>query len=171
MQIAHDSVVTLEYTLKDASGETIDSSDGEPLSYLHGHGELVPGLERALLGRKEGDSLQVEVAPEDAYGEHDPERIIEIARDELPDDVEPEIGLELSTDGPDGEPVTLWIVDIEEDRITLDGNHPLAGQPLHFSIKILVVRDATAEEREHGHVHGHYDEDEDEPEAEAPTTH
>lgn len=154
MNIAANTVVTLEYTLKDETGEIIDSSDGEPLEYLHGQGQLVPGLERELEGKQKGISLEVKVAPEDAYGEHDPDRIIEIERKELPDDLTPEVGLELATDGPDGNPITLWIVDIEGDKITLDGNHPLAGQTLNFAIDIRDVRQATAEEIEHGHAHG-----------------
>lgn len=153
MNIATNTIVTLEYTLKDETGEVIDSSEGEPLEYLHGHGQLLPGLEQALEGKKKGVKLDVKVAPEDAYGEHDPDRIIQIERQELPEDMTPEIGLELATDGPDGSPVTLWIVDIEGDTITLDGNHPLAGQLLHFEVQIHNVRQATPEEIEHGHEH------------------
>ena len=154
MKIVENTVVTLEYVLKDDSGEILDSSDGEPLEYLHGHGQLVPGLERELEGKTSGASLNVKVPPEDAYGEHDPERVIEVERSELPEDLTPEIGMELSTEGPDGEPLTMWITEISDASVTLDGNHPLAGQTLHFSIEVRGVRAATEEELSHGHVHG-----------------
>jgi FKBP-type peptidyl-prolyl cis-trans isomerase SlyD len=154
MKIAAGSVVTIEYTLTDDDGEVIDTSDGEPLEYLHGHGQLVPGLERELEGRKAGDSLKVVVPPKDGYGDHDPARVVEVDRSELPEDIDPEIGLELTTEGPDGEPITLWVTDVEEGTVTLDGNHPLAGQTLNFAIDVRAVRAATAEELQHGHVHG-----------------
>jgi FKBP-type peptidyl-prolyl cis-trans isomerase SlyD len=154
MKIVENTVVTLEYVLKDDSGEILDSSDGEPLEYLHGHGQLVPGLERELEGKTSGDSLNVKVPPEDAYGEHDPERVIEVERNELPEDLTPEIGMELSTEGPDGEPLTMWVTEVSDDTVILDGNHPLAGQTLHFSIEVRSVRAATEEELSHGHVHG-----------------
>lgn len=157
MKIATDTVVTLKYTLRDESGEVIDSSDDEPLEYLHGHGQLVPGLERALEGKSQGAKFDIQVPPEDGYGEHEPEQLMEIDRADLPEDLEPEVGMELSADGPDGEVATLWIADIEGSTITLDGNHPLAGQFLNFSIEVENIRAATAEEIDHGHAHGEDD--------------
>jgi FKBP-type peptidyl-prolyl cis-trans isomerase SlyD len=154
MKIAANTVVTLEYVLKDDSGEILDSSDGEPLEYLHGQGQLVPGLERELDGKKAGDSLEVTVPPEDAYGAHDPDRVIEVERGELPEDLLPEVGMELNTEGPDGEPLIMWITEVNDESVTLDGNHPLAGQTLFFSIDVRAVRAATEEELSHGHVHG-----------------
>jgi FKBP-type peptidyl-prolyl cis-trans isomerase SlyD len=157
MKIAADTVVSLEYTLKDENGEIIDGSDGEPLEYLHGHGQLVPGLEKQLEGKKVGDKLKASVPAEEGYGTHDPERVVEVTRAELPEDLVPEIGMELSTEGPDGEPLTLWITDVTDTQVTLDGNHPLAGQTLHFDIDVRSIRAATKEELEHGHVHGEGD--------------
>ena len=154
MNVAADTVVCIDYTLTDDTGEVIDSSDGEPLEYIQGHGQLVPGLEREMEGKKAGDAFKISIAAADGYGEHDPSRVVQVERAELPDDLEPEIGMELSTEGPDGESITLWITDISPSGITLDGNHPLAGQTLHFSIEVRKVRAATAEELSHGHVHG-----------------
>jgi len=154
MKIAANTVVSLEYVLKDDSGEILDSSDGEPLEYLHGHGQLVPGLERELEGKKAGDALDVKVPPKYAYGEHDPEHVIEVERGELPEDLVPEVGMELTTEGPDGEPLTMWITEINDEVVILDGNHPLAGQTLFFNVEVRDVRAATEEELSHGHVHG-----------------
>lgn len=154
MKIAADTVVTLEYTLTDDSGEVIDASDGEPLEYLHGQGQLVPGLERQLEGHKAGETLAVDVLPAEGYGDHEPARVVQVERNELPADLDPEVGMELNTEGPNGEPITLWITDVSETEITLDGNHPLAGQTLHFNIEVRAVRAATEEELTHGHVHG-----------------
>ena len=158
MKIADNTVVTIDYELTDDKGEIIDQSPSdEPLEYLHGHGQLVPGLERQLLGKQSGDAFKADVAATEGYGEYDHLRIIQIKRDELPEDLSPEIGMELSSEGPDGEPVAFWISNIQKDVITLDGNHPLAGQTLHFSIKIKEVRTATEEEIAHGHAHGDND--------------
>lgn len=154
MKIGAGAVVAIDYTLTDDSGEVIDSSDGEPLEYLHGTGQIVPGLERELEGRQAGDNLKVKVSPADGYGEHDPNRVVEVERTELPDDLELEMGMELCTEGPEGEPTVMWITEISESHVTLDGNHPLAGQTLNFSIDVRTVRKATADEVSHGHVHG-----------------
>ena len=154
MHIAANTVVCLDYTLTDDTGEVIDASEDEPLEYLHGQGQLVPGLERQLEGKKAGETLDVVVSAAEGYGEHDPARVVQIERSELPEDLEAEIGMELSTEGPGGEPITLWITEVNDKEVTLDGNHPLAGQTLHFNIVIRTVRKATAEELTHGHVHG-----------------
>ena len=154
MKIAKDMVVALNFTLTDDQGEIIDSSEGEPLSYLHGYGELVPGLEKALLGHAVGDSLKVTVDPEEGYGTVVSDLLIEVERSELPDDMEPELGLELTCDGPDGEAVSMWIVDITDEGVKLDGNHPLAGLTLHFEVDVAAIRHAEPEEIAHGHVHG-----------------
>jgi FKBP-type peptidyl-prolyl cis-trans isomerase SlyD len=155
MKIARDSVVSIDYTLTDDKGEVLDSSKGQkPLDYLHGHGQIVPGLERELEGKQLGDSFKVDVAPKDGYGEHNPRRIVQVPRTELPSDLAPEIGMQLAAEGPDGEVVPLWITAVTDSQVTLDGNHPLAGQTLHFAIDIRGVREATKEELTHGHVHG-----------------
>lgn len=162
MKIAADKVVSLDYTLRDEKGDLVDSSEGEPFAYLHGHGQLVPGLERALEGKVVGDHVDVKVSAEDGYGAHDPEHAMEVSRQELPDDLDLEVGVELSYEGDDGEAVTMWVTELTPTHVTLDGNHPLAGQTLHFAVDVRQVRDADATELEHGHPHGEGDEHDDE---------
>ena len=153
MKIIEDRVVSLEFTLTDDDGEVIDSSEGEPLAYLHGHEQLVPGLERALTGREQGDAFAVTVAPEEGYGVHEPDLILHVDRQELPREMAPEVGMELTYEGPNDEPVSMWVIEVADDFVRLDGNHPLAGQILHFNLEVRAVRHATAEELEHGHAH------------------
>ncbi len=158
MKVAANSVVNIDYRLTSPEGELIDSSEGEaPLAYLHGHGQIVPGLERALLGKTAGDHLEVELAPADGYGEREAEKVIEISKEALPEGVSPEVGMELLADGPDGELLPVWVTNVAADTVTLDANHPLAGQTLCFAVTVRGVREATAEELEHGHVHGEGD--------------
>jgi FKBP-type peptidyl-prolyl cis-trans isomerase SlyD len=161
MKIAQDTVVALDFTLTDDTGEIIDSSEGEALSYLHGHGELVVGLERALTGRAVGDKLEVTVSAEDGYGEVQEGLEITVERAELPDDLEPEVGMELACDGPDDETLTMWIVEVADSFVRLDGNHPLAGQTLHFKVEVVSIRPASPLELDHGHVHA--DDDDSDP--------
>jgi FKBP-type peptidyl-prolyl cis-trans isomerase SlyD len=154
MSIRHDSVVTLHYTLKDAAGEVLDSSvSGEPLTYLHGHGHLVPGLERGLEGRSAGEKLNVKVAPADGYGEYDEKLVERVPRRALKGVGAINLGMQLRAATEDGSR-TVTVTRVAGDLITLDGNHPLAGQSLDFEIEITDVRDATEEELAHGHVHG-----------------
>ena len=153
MKIVEDAVVSLDFSLTDDDGEVIDSSEGEPLAYLHGHGQLVPGLERALDGRAQGDAFAITVAPEDGYGAYEPDLILTVERHELPQEMAPEVGMELTYEGPDDEPVMMWVMEVADSFVRLDGNHPLAGQTLHFKLEVRRVRAATAEEIEHGHAH------------------
>lgn len=153
--IAAGKVVTLHYVLKDGAGNQLDSSaEGEPIQYLHGVGMIVPGLEDGLSGKRQGERAKVVVAPEDGYGERDPRGIQKVSRDTFPPDASLEAGLEFEAEGPDGDPILATIVSIEGDQVTIDLNHPLAGQTLHFEVEIGEVRDATAEELAHGHPHG-----------------
>lgn len=154
MQIARNKVVTIHYTLRDEQGAVIDSSSGRgPLAYLHGKGNIVPGLERALDGRGAGDKLDVTVAPEQGYGVRD-ERLVEIVpRSRFPAGTELAPGMRLRTSGARGVRI-VSVVKVERDFVTLDGNHPLAGRTLHFSVEVAEVRRATHEEVSHGHVHG-----------------
>lgn len=153
--IADGMVVSIHYTLTDDAGSVIDSSSGgEPLEYLHGHGNIVPGLESQLAGRKVGDSLKVDVAPKDGYGEHDPRGRGRVPRSSFPDDMEIEPGMQFSGEGPNGEDHVVWVAAVEGDHVVVDQNHPLAGQTLHFQVKVETVRPATKEELAHGHVHG-----------------
>jgi FKBP-type peptidyl-prolyl cis-trans isomerase SlyD len=153
MQIAQDTVVSLDYTLTNDDGEVLDTSrDAEPLDYIHGRGQIVPGLEKALAGRTTGDAFTVRLEPADAYGEHDPDLVQTASRNQFGGE-DPEVGLQVRAEGPDGDQV-LTIVAVEGDVVTLDGNHPLAGVPLTFEIKVTGVRAATKQELAHGHAHG-----------------
>ncbi len=155
LTIESGRVVEIHYTLRDDTGEVMDTSDGdEALMYLHGSGHIVPGLERALEGKTVGDAVTVRVPPEDGYGVRDAERVLRVSRKDIPAGPEPEVGMELEAEGPDGDPLMLWVADIQGDEITLDGNHPLAGKTLHFEVAVHSVRDATEDEKHHGHVHG-----------------
>jgi FKBP-type peptidyl-prolyl cis-trans isomerase SlyD len=155
MKIAGDTVVRIDYVLKNRKGDTLDKSDpGEPLTYLHGGGQIVPGLESALEGRAAGEKFDVTVAPKDGYGEREPEAIFPIAREKLPKGLEPKVGMELASQMPDGHVIRFTIVEVGPETVTADANHPLAGEELLFSIGVVDVRAATAEELAHGHVHG-----------------
>ena len=154
MHIEKNRVVALHYTLRDEQGTIIDTSSGRaPLSYLHGKGNIIPGLEQALAGRSEGDKLDVTVAPEQGYGPRD-ERLVQILpRTRFTGDSELSPGMQVRATGPQG-PRIVTIVRVERDFVTVDGNHPLAGRMLHFSVEVAEVRKATREEVSHGHVHG-----------------
>jgi FKBP-type peptidyl-prolyl cis-trans isomerase SlyD len=154
MTIRNDSVVAIDYTLKNDEGDLLDSSDaGEPLLYLHGHENIVPGLERALSGKNVGDVVRVVVEPKDGYGEHDPAGVLNVRREQLPPGLEPEVGMMLAMQRPDGETLPLTIMAVTDVSVTVDANHSLAGQNLHFHVTVRSVRDATDEELAHGHVH------------------
>src|SRR5438552_1957435 len=116
MKIGSNAVVSIDYTLTNESGEVLDSSDGaEPLTYLHGHDEIIPGLEAQLAGKGKGDKLTAVIAPKDGYGERDPDRTVKVNREDLPDGPEPEVGMELEAVGPDGESQQLWIVEVDKE--------------------------------------------------------
>ena len=154
MSIKKDSVVTFNYTLKDEAGEVIDSSPaGEPLAYLHGHGNLVPGLERELEGKAAHDKLTVKVAPADGYGDYSQDLIQKVPRRSLKGIPKITVGMRLHAQTGQG-PRAVTVKAVTGDMVTLDANHPLAGKNLNFDIEILDVRDASAEELAHGHVHG-----------------
>jgi FKBP-type peptidyl-prolyl cis-trans isomerase SlyD len=153
MIIAPNAVVAFDYTLTNSEGELLDESDEGPMVYLHGHGNIVPGLERALLGKSAGDAFKVEIAPEDGYGEISGRGTIRVGRDEVPPDLPIEEGVGFAAMTPDGEQVTLWVVDFDDKGIEMSMDHPLAGVALHFDLKVREVRAATDEEIEHGHVH------------------
>lgn len=153
--IGRGQVVSIHYTLTNDEGEVLDTSrGGEPLAYLHGAGNIVPGLEAALEGRKAGDQLQVTVAPEDGYGDAEEDGVQVAQREDFPADAELEVGMHFIAENEDGEEVPVWIRDIEGDDVTLDFNHPLAGVTLHFDVEVAGVRIATADEVAHGHPHG-----------------
>ena len=152
--VAADTVVSIHYTLT-LEGQVVDSSDGrEPLQYLHGHGNIVPGLESQIAGRRLGDRFNAEVAPEDGYGIHDPDRVVQAPRGAFPDDVELAPGMQFQTEDEDGDPMTVVVTAVGDEEVTIDTNHPLAGKTLSFDIQVAAIRAATSEELEHGHVHG-----------------
>jgi FKBP-type peptidyl-prolyl cis-trans isomerase SlyD len=151
--IGRDQIVSLDYRLTDEHGELIDSSEeGEPLVYLHGHGQIVPGLETALDGKPVGHSDRVVVTPVDGYGESDPELIFIEPKASFGFDVE--VGAMLEARDPDGEAYEYQVVAVTNEGVTLDGNHPLAGKTLHFEVTVTGVRPASEEELAHGHAHG-----------------
>lgn len=154
MTIAKDSVVTMHYTLKDDAGQVIDRSQAdEPLAYLHGHGNIVPGLERELEGKKVGDKLSVKVAPAEGYGEYDKELVQQVPRRALQSVGNVKVGMQLQAQTPHG-PRIFTVTRVVSDMVTVDGNHELAGKTLNFDIEIVDARAATEEELAHGHVHG-----------------
>ena len=154
MQISKHKVVTIDYTLTDNQGQVIDSSKGqEPLAYIHGIGNIIPGLESALEGKQKGDALSVSVEPEQGYGVRNDELQQVISRDQFPNVDELQVGMQFRAEGPQGDQI-ITITAMEGDDVTIDGNHPLAGVTLNFEVEILGVRDAESEELDHGHVHG-----------------
>ena len=154
MKVGKDKVVLMHYTLKNDAGDVIDSSDGaDPLPFLQGHGNIIPGLESALEGSKVGDKLDVSIKPEEGYGERMKDAIQEIPSSALLGVDEVKVGMQLQSQDKDGNAFLVSVTKIEDDKITVDGNHPLAGQTLHFSVSIESIRKAEAEELSHGHVH------------------
>jgi FKBP-type peptidyl-prolyl cis-trans isomerase SlyD len=149
MPIAANKAVSIDYTL------TIDSSaGGAPLVYLQGAGNIIPGLEKALEGKDVGDELKVSIEPEDAYGEYSAELVSTLNRSMFEGVDELEVGMQFHASAPDGQMQIVTIRDLDGDDVTVDGNHPLAGQRLNFQVKIVEIRDASQEEVAHGHVHG-----------------
>ncbi|SHM38960.1 FKBP-type peptidyl-prolyl cis-trans isomerase [Vreelandella subglaciescola] len=154
MQIAQNSVVAFHYTLTNDAGEVLDSSEGrEPLTYLHGGGNIIPGLEKELEGRTAGEKLNVNVSPEEGYGEVQEQLMQEVPRESFQgvESVEPGMQFQAQTEGG---PLMVTVKKVEADTVVVDGNHPLAGQQLAFDVEIATVREASEDEIEHGHVHG-----------------
>lgn len=150
-RIAKDAVVAIDYRLTVADGTEVDTTaDRGPMEYLHGHQNIIPGLEQELEGHEEGDTLDVTVTPGDGYGEHEPERVVQVNREQL--GFEPEIGAVVSARLPDGREQHLLIAEIEGETVTLDGNHPLAGQTLRFEVSIASIREATEAEITNGQI-------------------
>lgn len=150
MQISKHKVAAIHYTLRDDAGTILDSSEGrDPLYYLHGKGNLIPGMEDGLEGKVKGDKAKIDVAPEKGYGVRNPELIQEVPKQAFGGQPV-EVGMQFQTN--QGELIT--VTNVGPDTVTVDGNHPLADQNLHFDVEVVDVRDATAEELAHGHVHG-----------------
>lgn len=153
VKVEPGQVVAMEYTLK-VDGQVADTSEGrEPLEYVHGAGNIIPGLEREMIGMGVGESKEVVVAALDAYGEEDEKAFMDVPVDQFPKDIQMKVGTELQVQNQAGQPMYARIVQVVEKSVRLDFNHPLAGKELHFSVKVVDVRQATQEEKEHGHVH------------------
>jgi FKBP-type peptidyl-prolyl cis-trans isomerase SlyD len=154
MQIAQDAVVSIHYTLTNDKNETLDSSaGGAPLVYLHGNGNLIPGLESALNGKEAGTKLSVKIAPADAYGEFDKNLIQKVPRRSFKGIANVKAGMQFQMQTSAGQR-TVTVTNVQGDMVTVDGNHALAGQNLNFEVEVTEVREATEEELAHGHVHG-----------------
>jgi len=146
-------VVSMEYTLH-VEEEEIDSSKGQdPLQFLVGHGNIISGLEREMIGMKVGESKDVIIPPADGYGEFDEEAFMNVPRDAFPQDIPVEEGTELTVKDDTGQPRYARIETVDGDTVTLNFNHPLAGDELHFNVKVVGVREPSSDELEHGHVH------------------
>jgi len=154
MKVSENAVVVIDYTLTDNEGEVIDSSEGAgPLAYLHGMGNIITGLEEALLGKEAGDEVKASIEPAKGYGERHEDMKQEVPKELFGGIDNIEVGMQFQSETDDG-PVMVTVVAIEEEMITVDGNHPLAGVHLNFDVKDREVREASEEELEHGHVHG-----------------
>lgn len=150
MQVEKNKVVSIHYKLKDNEGNTLDSSEGrDPLSYIHGNGNLIAGMEEGLEGKKSGDKVDLKISPDKGYGQRNDSLIQDVPRSAFGDqEVKP--GMQFNTQ--DGHTVT--VTQVGADKVTVDGNHPLAGMDLNFDVEVVNVREATSEELDHGHVHG-----------------
>jgi FKBP-type peptidyl-prolyl cis-trans isomerase SlyD len=153
MNIEKNKIALIEYTLTDTKGEVMDASDGNPLAYLHGHSNLIPGLEKELEGKTTGDKFKITVPAIEAYGERVDALIQTVPNDMFQGVDNLEVGMRFEAQSEQGMH-SVEITAIEGDNVTVDGNHPMAGQELTFDVEIIEVRDATAEEVEHGHAHG-----------------
>ncbi|MFP4402029.1 MAG: peptidylprolyl isomerase [Candidatus Nanoarchaeia archaeon] len=153
--VEKEKVVSLHYTGTFEDGSVFDSSEGkEPLQFIYGVGQIIPGLEEGIDGLKVGDKKKIEkISPKKAYGEKSDEAMQEVPRSQLPQDVEVEVGMQLAAQGPQG-PIPVQVSDIKDETVVIDFNHPLAGKTLNFEVEIMDIRDATQSELEHGHVHG-----------------
>lgn len=155
MQIENEKVVSIDYTLSNPDGQVLDSSQGRgPLTYLQGRGNIIPGLERQLEGKSQGDEVRVTVPAADAYGERDERLVQAVPRDAFKGVDKVEAGMRFQATGPNGAQGIVTVLKVDPDQITIDANHPLAGVPLTFDVKVVEVRDATADEKTHGHAHG-----------------
>lgn len=158
MQIAKDSVVSFHYCVTTADGQPVDKSQGEPLVYLHGYGQIIPGLEGLLTGHTKGEKFKADVAPEQAYGALDPALDLQVPMEAFPEEARPQVqpGFRFQAEHPTkaGEVVMFSVCGIQDSQVFVTGNHPLAGKALTFEIEVAEVRAATAEELAHGHIHG-----------------
>ena len=154
LMIGKHSVVSIHYTLKEDAGEVMDSSEGaEPLVYLHGENNLIPGLESELQGKVTGAKFVATIAAKDAYGEVSEEFVQTIKKDMFQDVDSVEVGMTFVSQGEGGQQRQVRVTTVEGEEVTIDANHPMAGKTLHFDVEVVAVREATDQETEHGHVH------------------
>lgn len=147
LAIGPDTLVTVSYVLFDEDGETVDrASAQEPLEYMHGYAQILPGLEKGLEGLRAGERKEITVGPDDAFGEHDDEGVFEVDKADFPDSEHVEPGDEFIAQGPDGESISMRVIEILPDGFLVDTNHPLAGQTVRFEVEVGNVRTATEEE-------------------------
>ncbi|MBC8285124.1 MAG: peptidylprolyl isomerase [Nitrospinae bacterium] len=153
--IKKNSVVSLSYCLKNGNGDELDRADkNQPFAYLHGTGQMIPGLEKELEGLGIGDAKEVTVPPAEGYGDLNPELKMQVDRANFPKDADIQPGMQFEGQGDGGTRTVFTVKAVVGDKVEVDGNHPLAGETLHFSVEVIGVRDATEEELSHGHAHG-----------------
>jgi FKBP-type peptidyl-prolyl cis-trans isomerase SlyD len=154
MTVQTNSVVSLEYNLKDDNNTILDTTkDGEVFEYIHGLGMIIPGLEQALDGKTKGDSFSISIEPKDAYGEKNPEAVQPIPKEHFSNVGEVSPGMQFELHSEHGNQV-VTVTEVSENDVTVDANHPFAGMTLHFDVEVVGVREATSEELDHGHIHG-----------------
>ncbi|MBZ0178845.1 MAG: peptidylprolyl isomerase [Melioribacteraceae bacterium] len=153
MQIANDKVVSIHYTLKDNDGKILDSSEGkEPLKYIQGKQNIIPGLENAMEGKSVGDKFNVKVQPNEGYGERNDQMVVSIPKTSFGEIKEINPGMQFQLNSQNG-PVVVTVVETDDENVKVDANHPLAGVELNFDVEVMDIREATSEELDHGHVH------------------
>lgn len=154
-KVAKNKVVALAFELFDTEKNLIDSATRkEPMPYIHGVGQLLPVVEQALEGKSENFSTNITVSADNAYGPYMDELVVELPRAHFPKDVDIQIGMCFNTTGPNGEPIIVEVKQVDAQKVSVDGNHPLAGMDLEYKLEIVGIRDASKEELDHGHVHG-----------------
>ena len=155
MQVSNGKVVSIDYTLTGPAGRVIDQSkQGQPLVYVQGAGNIIPGLEREMEAKQKGDQFKTTIAAADAYGERNEQLQQAVPRSNFQGIEKIEPGMQFQARGPGGQSTIVTVTKVENDEVTIDANHPLAGVPLTFEVTVVEVRDATEEEKQHGHAHG-----------------
>lgn len=164
MTIQAQKVITLNYILRDQAGAIIDQSQDGSFCYLHGANNIIPGLENALAGRKQGEQFEVTLQPAEAYGEYNPSLTQVVERDMFENGDEIAVGMQFHAQSDEGQFISITVTEVNDDKITVDGNPPLAGVTLYYNVSVVDIRDASHEELQHGHVHGahghHHDHEE-----------
>ncbi len=160
IEVAKDTVVSIHYTVKDKAGKKLETSIGEePMIYLHGHKQIIPGLEKALSGKTVGEKFNISVAAKDGYGAYNDSLKSVLKKDQFADKREVKVGSIFQFSDPEGNPVVVRVTQVKGNDVTVDGNHPFAGQDLSFAVEVVGIREATKEEIAHGHAHhgdGHH---------------